>query len=147
MYPIFPWPIYRLVVCQSSGIGEQNHTHAGTINIDLLGSGGLVIQEQNTVIDVESGLLLLGASAAGPLVRQTSEDAALSGVESSVLNTAPGVDGNDTEGLGLGGRGSRGNGADTGGEGEVLKLHFGGGRWLVDVVGNMGSGLRQINDF
>lgn len=143
MYPILPWPIYRLVICQSSGIVKQNHTHAGSINVDLLRSGGLVIQVQSTVIDVESGLLLLGASAAGPLVRQTSEDAAVSGVESSVLNTAAGVDGKDTEGLGLGGRGSGGNGADTGGEGEVLELHFGGGRRLVDVVGKMGSGLRR----
>lgn len=125
MYPILPWPIYELASCQGISVEEKNHTHAGTINVDLLGSGRRIVQVQSTVVDVESGLLLLGASAAGTLARQTSKDAALSGVESRVLDTAAGVDRNDTEGLGLGGRGSRGDGADTGGEGEVLELHFG----------------------
>lgn len=100
-----------------------NHTHAGTVNVDFLGSGRLVVEVQSTIVDVEGSLLLLGASAAGTLVGQTGKDAALRGVEGRVLNAAAGVNGNDTEGLGLSGRGSGGNGADTGGEGEVLELH------------------------
>lgn len=104
----------------------DEHTHAGAINVDLLGSGGLVVEVQSTVLDVEGSLLLLGTSATGTLARQTSEDAALSSVEGRVLDVTARVNSHNTKSLRLGGRGGRDNGADGSSDGEVLDLHIGG---------------------
>lgn len=125
-------------------------THAGTVNVELLGGEVGLVEEESTVLDVESGRLLLGASAAGVLRLQAGEEAALGGVPGGVLDGITGVDGEDVEGLlaegssrgrgggssggdggggngrAAGGRGeSSSSGSGRGGEDEVLELHDG----------------------
>lgn len=106
-------------------------THTRSVNIELLGRSRLVIEIESTILNVESSRLLLRTSAAGVLGRKTSEEAALGGVETGVLHSAAGVDGDDAEGLlagvfSLGGGKSRDGGGGRGGEDEILELHFDG---------------------
>lgn len=126
VYPIFPWPIESTRIsydCPKINPSFCSLTHARSVDVDLLGSCGLVVKVKGTIVDVEGGILLLGASAAGLLSGQTSKDAALGGVERRVLDTRPGVDGNDTEGAGLSGGSGSGSGRETGGNEDALELH------------------------
>lgn len=98
-------------------------THARSIDVDLLRGGRLVVQVEGTILDVECGILLLGASAASSLLRQTSKEAALGGVESRVLYTRAGMNCNDTEGIRVGRRGGGDSHRDGGSKKKVLDLH------------------------
>lgn len=105
---------------------EDKHTHAGAVNVELLGSRRLVVQVESTVVEEEGGGLVLGVGAASVLALQAGEDAAKGGVERSILNTGAGVDGDDAEGLVSGGVGGRESGGSSGGEDQVLELHLDG---------------------
>lgn len=105
------------------------HTHTGTVNKELLQSTRLVIEVETTIPDVESSVVLVRTRAAGVLIRETSEEAALGSVPGSVLVWAAGEDGGDAKGLlagifSLGSGKSRGSGCSAGSEGECLKLHL-----------------------
>lgn len=103
---------------------EDKHTHAGAVNVELLGSLRLVVQVESTVVKEEGGGLVLGVGAASVLALEAGKDAAKGGVEGSILNTAAGVDGDDAEGLVGGSVGGRESGGSSGGEDQVLELHL-----------------------
>ena len=123
--------------CTLLGYGwKASRTHAGAVNVDLLGTSGVVVDVQNTVVDVEAGLL-----AAGSLVLEASDEATLGGAEASVLDTAARMNGDDAEvlsgasargrrwgrsrgGAAVSSRGSGGSSNDGGSESKVLELHF-----------------------
>lgn len=100
------------------------HTHAGTVNEDLLRSSGLVVEVQSAVVDVEGSVLLLRASTASILRRQSSKNAALGCIEARVLHTTPGVDSNEAKSVGLRRGKRRGSSGNQSGEDDVLELHF-----------------------
>lgn len=104
----------------------QDLTHSGAVNIDLLGSGGLVIQIKRSIIQIERGVLFFGTRTAGILGLEAGEDAALGSIEARILHTRAGVDGDDAESVGLGAGESRGRGCKRGSEENVLDLHDGG---------------------
>lgn len=107
---------------------HEIRTHAGTVDVDLLGSGGSVVEVESAVLDVEGGGLLLGAGTAGTLVGETGEQAALGRIEAGVLDTAAGVYGDDTEGVRLGGLGGGhggGGGSSRGSNEEAREVHGG----------------------
>lgn len=123
--------------CTFLGYGwKASRTHAGAVNVDLLGTSGVIVDVENTVVDIETGLL-----AAVALVLKASDQATLGGAEASVLDTATGVNGDDAEevrgisgrggrrgrsrsGGAVSGRGSGGSSNDGGSESKVLELHF-----------------------
>lgn len=101
----------------------KDRTHAGAVDIDLLGAARGAVEEQSLVLDVEGGETVIRALAGRVLARQTSEKAALGGVEAGVLDTRARVDGNQAKGLGGGSR-LRGCSEGHGGsDGERVELH------------------------
>lgn len=115
----------RLVISwkQSAGRGR---THSGPVNENLLRGSRLVVEVEGTVVDVESGGLLLGTGTAGILGGETGEEAALGGIECRVLYRRGRVNGDDIESLGLSCRGSSGAGGQRSRNENVLELHDGG---------------------
>lgn len=101
-------------------------THAGGVDEDLLGRSRGGIEVQGTVLEVEGGVFLVGAVAAGVLGREASEDAALGSVEGLEVDGTARVDGNDAKVLVAGGGagGGVGSGSGRSGKDEVLELHF-----------------------
>jgi hypothetical protein len=95
---------------------NEELTHARAVNVDFLGCGsGLVVKVQDTVDNVECGILHVHAS----------EDAAISGIEGRVLDITARVNGNNTEGLGRSSRSGQSDGGGRGGEDNVPDLHHG----------------------
>lgn len=101
-------------------------THSGAVDIDLLGSGGLVIQIKRSTIQIECCVLFFWTRTAGVLGLEAGEDAALGSIEARILHAGAGVDSDDAKSIGLGAGESRGRGSEGGSEENVLDLHDGG---------------------
>lgn len=109
----------------------KSHTHTGAVDVNLLRSGGSVVQEERSLVQVEGRILLAGAGTAGILSRQTSEDAAQGRVEALIVDGTAGVDGNQAK-FRIGGyrRGGlsrskgRGGGSGQSSKRKAVEVHF-----------------------
>lgn len=105
------------------GKGIRGRTHAGAVDIGLLGAARGAVEEQSFILDVEGGETIIGALAGSVLATKTSEKAALGRVEAGVLNTRARVDGDEAKGLGGGSRLRGGSEGHRGSDGERGELH------------------------